>query len=177
MSNKVLLISEETLKKYSLINDNIDGKYILSTIQVTQDVDLEGLIGKNLLQTLCDKVSDGSIYNTVYQDLLDDYITDYLIWECMANLQVGVNYKIANAGTFNSVDTQKSSIDYKSGQLLQEQYKQNANSYAVKLKNYLAHNSSLFPEYYSNCGCEQPDEVPTYGLFLGDIRRHNCNCE
>ena len=29
--NKVLLISEETLKTYSLVNDNIDGKYLFST--------------------------------------------------------------------------------------------------------------------------------------------------
>ena len=36
---KVLLISENTLKKYTLINDNVDSKYILPAIQITQDCD------------------------------------------------------------------------------------------------------------------------------------------
>ena len=35
----VLLISEATLKKYTLINDNMDGVYILPAIQMAQDID------------------------------------------------------------------------------------------------------------------------------------------
>ena len=40
MNNKVLLISEQTLKTYTLIGDNVDGKYILPAIQTAQDIDL-----------------------------------------------------------------------------------------------------------------------------------------
>ena len=41
----VMLISEATLKKYTLLNDNVDGKYILPAIKMSQDIDLETLIG------------------------------------------------------------------------------------------------------------------------------------
>ena len=44
----VLLISEETIKKYSLVSDNLDGKYLYSAIQTAQLVDLDILIGTAL---------------------------------------------------------------------------------------------------------------------------------
>jgi hypothetical protein len=52
---KALLISEETLKKYTLVNENVDGKYLLSSINIAQEVDLDILIGgalNNKLQEL-----------------------------------------------------------------------------------------------------------------------------
>jgi hypothetical protein len=36
----IYLISEQTLKKYSLINDNIDTCYILPAIQLAQETGL-----------------------------------------------------------------------------------------------------------------------------------------
>ena len=133
--NKVLLISEETLKTYSLVNDNIDGKYLLPAIQTAQDIDLETLIGKALLDKLCKLVETGEIVNnSKYRTLLDDYITPYLVWQVMSNLQLGINYKLSNSGVITNDDERKSRLDYRNNQLLQEQYKHYADSYAIKLK-------------------------------------------
>ena len=168
----VLLISQENLKRYSLINDNTDGKYLLPAIQLTQDVDLSNLIGSKLVDRLEELVSSGDIIKTEYNDyklLLDNYITDYLIWQVMANTQLTTTYKIANAGVYGNDDEKKNRLEYKNAQLLQEQYIRNANAYADKLKNYLRHNCNKYPEYYNgNCG-EQPEGVPTFGIYLGDI--------
>ena len=105
--NKVLLISEETLKTYSLVNDNIDGKYLLPAIQSAQDIDLETLIGKALLDKLCSLVENGGISeNTNYRVLLDDYITPYMVWQVMSNLQIGINYKLSNSGVISNEDAE-----------------------------------------------------------------------
>lgn len=166
--NKVLLISEETLKTYSLVNDNIDGKYLLPAIQTAQDIDLETLIGKALLDKLCKLVETGEIVNnTKYRTLLDDYITPYLVWQVMSNLQLGINYKLSNSGVITNDDERKSKLDYRNNQLLQEQYKHYADSYAIKLKDYLC--SGDYPEYHQCVNHSHAEDVELCGIYLGDI--------
>lgn len=166
--NKVLLISEETLKTYSLVNDNIDGKYLLPAIQTAQDIDLETLIGKALLDKLCKLVETGEIVsNSKYKTLLDDYITPYLVWQVMSNLQLGINYKLSNSGVITNDDERKSRLDYKNNQLLQEQYKHYADSYAIKLKDYLS--SGDYPEYHQCVNFAHAKDVELCGIYLGDI--------
>lgn len=166
--NKVLLISEETLKTYSLVNDNIDGKYLLPAIQTAQDIDLETLIGKALLDRLCKLVETGEIVsNSKYKTLLDDYITPYLVWQVMSNLQLGINYKLSNSGVITNDDERKSRLDYRNNQLLQEQYKHYADSYAIKLKDYLCNGD--YPEYYQCVNHSHAEDVELCGIYLGDI--------
>lgn len=166
--NKVLLISEETLKTYSLVNDNIDGKYLLPAIQTAQDIDLETLIGKALLDKLCKLVETGEIVNdSKYRTLLDDYITPYLVWQVMSNLQLGINYKLSNSGVITNDDERKSRLDYRNNQLLQEQYKHYADSYAIKLKDYLCNGD--YPEYYQCVNYSHAEDVELCGIYLGDI--------
>lgn len=166
--NKVLLISEETLKTYSLVNDNIDGKYLLPAIQSAQDIDLETLIGKALLDKLCKLVETGEIVNnSKYRTLLDDYITPYLVWQVMSNLQLGINYKLSNSGVITNDDERKSRLDYRNNQLLQEQYKHYADSYAIKLKDYLC--SGDYPEYHQCVNHSHAEDVELCGIYLGDI--------
>ena len=166
--NKVLLISEETLKTYSLVNDNIDGKYLLPAIQTAQDIDLETLIGKALLDKLCKLVETGDIVNnSKYKTLLDDYITPYLVWQVMSNLQLGINYKLSNSGVITNDDERKSRLDYRNNQLLQEQYKHYADSYAIKLKDYLC--CGDYPEYHQCVNHSHAEDVELCGIYLGDI--------
>lgn len=166
--NKVLLISEETLKTYSLVNDNIDGKYLLPAIQTAQDIDLETLIGKALLDKLCKLVETGEIVNnSKYRTLLDDYITPYLVWQVMSNLQLGINYKLSNSGVITNDDERKSRLDYRNNQLLQKQYKHYADSYAIKLKDYLC--SGDYPEYHQCVNHSHAEDVELCGIYLGDI--------
>lgn len=166
--NKVLLISEETLKTYSLVNDNIDGKYLLPAIQTAQDIDLETLIGKALLDKLCKLVETGEIVNNgKYKTLLDDYITPYLVWQVMSNLQLGINYKLSNSGVITNDDERKSRLEYKNNQLLQAQYKHYADSYAIKLKDYLC--SGDYPEYHQCVNHSHAEDVELCGIYLGDI--------
>lgn len=168
--NRVLLISEETLKTYTLVNENVDGKYILPAIQTAQDIDLETIIGKALLMKLCSLVESGDITtNTDYKVLLDDYITPYLCWQVLSTIQIGLNYKFTNSGVISNEDERRSKLDYKNNQLLQEQYKHFADSYGGKLKDYLCSNSSKYPEYHQCLDKSHEEDIEYCGLYLGDI--------
>ena len=170
--NKALLISETTLKKYTLINDNVDGKYISTAIQAAQDIDLTDLIGPALVAKLEQLVFDGTIKddtNANYKTLLDTYITPYMSWQVMSAIQVALNYKMTNSGVIQNDDTNRSHLDYRSNQALMDQYERYSNSYATKLKAYLDHNSNLFPEYNKCINGITNEDNPTYGIYLGDV--------
>lgn len=166
---KSLLISEQTLKKYTLINDNVDGSYILPAIQIVQDVDLFTLIGKALLNRLTELVDSGEIYNNQpYKLLLDEYITPYMCWQVMSQIQIGLNYKFSNSGVIGQDDDRKNRLDYKNAQLLMEQYKHYADAYANKMKDFLCTHSSDYPEYSRCLDHSTKNDVEPCGIFFGN---------
>ena len=57
-------------------------------------------------------------------------------------------------------------LDYSNSKTLIDQYQKYANSYALKLKNYLCSNSSKYPEYHQ-CVNHQREEMPRLcSIFL-----------
>ena len=75
---RYFLISEQTIKQHTLINDNVDGVYLAPAIEMAQDIDLTSLIGQDLIDKLSELVLEnkmGMDENKHYQTLLDKYIT------------------------------------------------------------------------------------------------------
>lgn len=168
---KVLLISETTLKKYTLINDNIDGMYLLPAIQSAQDIDLDTIIGPALNNKLQDLVGNNDILqpkNINYKNLLDDYVTPYLCWQVMQSVQIALDYKFSNSGVIENSDERKTKLDYTNSKALADQYQKYANSYAMKLKNYLHNNSNLFPEYRKIVDSQAAESPSLCSIFLED---------
>ena len=159
--NKVLLISEDTLKTYTLISENLDGKYILPAIQLAQDVDLTYLIGEKLVNKICQLITDNQLEGK-YKTLLDEYITPYLCWQVMSTIQLGLNYKFSNSGLVGNDDERKSRLEYRQAQSLQEQYLRYADSYAHKMKKYIC--KTAFPEYE----CE---DLQLCGIYLDSTNK------
>ena len=68
---RVQLISETTLKAYTLINDNVDAAFIGPTIQKAQDMGLQPLIGSNLLEKVCSLVESDKIGRRAHHAFAD----------------------------------------------------------------------------------------------------------
>lgn len=171
MINKVLLISEQTLKKYTLINDNVDGMYILPAIQSAQDIDLDTIIGPVLNNKLQQLVKNSDIVQPKYEKykvLLDEYVTPYLCWQVMTNIQIAVNFKLSNSGVVENYDERKNRLDYTHSKALSDQYQKYANAYATKLKNYLCSNSNQYPEYHQTLNHEGEESPRLCSIYLED---------
>lgn len=167
----ILLISEVTLKKYTLINDNIDGVYLLPAIQMAQDVDLDNAIGTKLLNKLKELVRTGDINRESfanYKILLDEYVTPYLAWDVMTTVQIGIDYKLTNSGVIRNDDERKSHLEYNNANALRSQYEKYANAFLTKLKNYLCVNSSKYPEYRQIENNQHAEEGQLCSIYLGD---------
>ena len=167
--SKVLLISESTIKKNSLINNNLDGMYLTPTIEIVQQIDLDTLIGPALKDKLCNLVGSGAISsneNAYYKELLDDYVTNYMIWAVMAQIQISVNYKMTNSGVIQNQDEKKTPADYATLRALQKQYDNYAAAYATKMKDYIDNNIQHFPEARQCKNYEVAEDVNPSGIFF-----------
>lgn len=174
--NNILLISEDTLKTYSNLNDNTFGKWILPAIKESQEMGLMPIIGECLYNKICELVADGSINDilfTAYKDLLDDKIQPYLIYKTLSNIIPIINAKMANIGTVLTNDEHVINLTQGESDLLKTYYSERCDFYTKRLQDFIKNNQSAFPEISCGCGNMQPNlesSENSVGVWLGGSR-------
>ena len=173
----VLLISEDKLKTYTALNDNVFGKVICPVIKTSQDIYLQQILGTALmekLQTLVKENQIGSQENTKYKKLLDEYVAPYLIYETLVNLVPEVGTKIANIGVVQNNDEHTMNVSQGERELVSRQYQTYADNYCKQMQAYLCQNSELYPELKETQLVEPHlNSAATTSLWLGGIRHKN----
>ena len=168
----ILLISEDTLKTHSSLNKNVWADNLSSVIKATQDVDLQRILGPCLYKKVLELVNDGGIRNakySIYKTLLDEYITDYLIYQTLVNLIPEISTKITNMGLVVSNDEHVQNVTQGERDLVMGQYQKYADAYCKMMQDFLKENRDSFPEL--NC-CDEAElnSSATSQLFLGGRR-------
>lgn len=168
---RVLLISEKTLKQNSVINNNVDGMYILPAIEYAQDAGLQSLIGTQLYNKLMDLVADGSITGaTDYKYLLDEYVEPYMVNKVTADIQIPLAFKMRNQGVVQQTGENTYVPSLKDMQYVVQNYENKANFYGQRMSDYLHANHTKYPEYCKIESCaDMPSDRGAYntGIFLG----------
>ena len=168
---RVLLISEKTLKENSVINNNVDGMYVLPAIEYSQDAGLQPIIGTKLYNRLMDMVEDGTIGNNEdYKYLLDEYITPFLLNKVTAEIQIPLAFKLRNQGVVQQTGENTYVPSLKDMQYVTQNYENKANFYSNRLSDYLKANRSKYPEYCSvDSSADIPSNKDAYntGIYLG----------
>lgn len=134
----VLLISEDYLKTESFLDDNVSGKYLLTAIKMAQDIELQSIIGTNLLHSIQKKVFENVIEleaNKRYKDLLDNYIQPFLLYQVLSEIVIPISYKMSNFGVMQSSDEKDYAVDNKQINLVKKFYFDKANVYKERLQN------------------------------------------
>ena len=169
--SKCYLISEKTLKENSVINNNVDGMYVLPAIEYSQDAGLQPLIGTKLYNRLMDMVEDGTIENNDdYKYLLDEYITPFLLNKVTAEIQIPLAFKLRNQGVIQQTGENTYVPSLKDMQYVTQNYENKANFYGNRLSDFLRANRSKYPEYCKIDSCaDMPSDSGAYktGLYLG----------
>ena len=173
----VLLISEDYIKSESMLDNNISGKYLLTAIKVSQDIELQSILGSSLLESIQSKIFDNTIHlkeYAIYKDLLDNKIQPFLQYQVLSEISMLTAYKMSNFGVMQSSDDKDIAVDNKQINQVRNFYLNKANVYKERLQNYLIYHRTEFPELndfdfpkdvypnlYSSSGC---------GIWLGGPR-------
>lgn len=186
MRNRILLISEDTIRSYSNINDNLFSKWLLPAIRESQEMGLMPIIGECLYNRICDLVGNDLIGDDMYvqyKDLLDDYIEPYLIYQTLTNVTPLINGKMGNIGTVSTNDEHIINLSQGELDLVQNYYRERADFYQIRLQNWVKANASAFPELECSCENMQPNldrANNSVGLWLGGVRgkrmAQKCSC-
>lgn len=149
--NDVLLTSEELIRTYTNIDDNVDSKYILPSIYMAQKNDLEGILGTKLTNKLKQMVYEDSIDdNEKYAELLNEYVNDYLAYATIVRLIPIVEFKIGNTGVILNKDEKMEKNSFSETFSLVDYYSNQRDYLAYRLQKYLVENHSDFAELTDN---------------------------
>lgn len=148
-TNDVLLISESYIKSVTNISDNIANDYLLPSIKLAQDIDLESTIGTQLLEKLQELIYNNDISNqenSNYKLLLDNYIQPYLAYCTIKHLTPTVSYKLVNQGIIRTDDEKSYNVTSNEVDKVADYYNHLSNTYKKRLQLFLIANYNNFPE-------------------------------
>jgi hypothetical protein len=162
-----LFINRNDIIKNTPLQGAIDADALLPFVRTAQDKYLKNLLGTVLFEYLQAQIVAGTVgsLSSYYQDLLDDYIKNSLMWySCVEYIPFSsVQFKSNGAVKQQSeqgVAPAKSEIDY-----LKQRAQENADYYALRLQNYLIAYSQFIPQYLESVGNQTqiyPDQSNQY---------------
>ena len=187
---KVMLVAPDDVKT-AYVNYNVDDSLVGASIRETQEIHLQSIIGSNLLYRLQELVYNAieeeednieESGNTLYRELLDDYVNPYMVSKAQAVLCVPLSYKLRNLGVIKTDDENIKQTSLKEVMAMQRRFNTSSAFYATQLSKYLCLHKDDFEELRQtecSCGMFVPAVLgKTFvetGLVLGSTK-NGCNC-
>lgn len=171
MNNKIFLVSPDDVKAASNINYNVDDGDVSSAIRTAQNIYLRDIIGDRLLEAIQDMVSGDTLSeHPAYEELLDNYITEYLTYKACVEVCVPISIKIRNIGLSQDFDANIQAAQLRNIAEVADYYETQAIDKCNRMIDFLLQNRSAFPELDMHCVCgEEPNlkKRANTQLYLG----------
>jgi hypothetical protein len=168
-----LFIGANAIKERTAVHSNIDDKSILPEIKTAQDIYILPALGSALYKRL----QDGIVANNLTANesaLLDDYVTDALVYYVLSELPVGLSFQFYNKGLVRKTSDNSDQPNMQDLIDVANRYRSRAEFYKQRMIKYLQEVSTtnLFPEYI-NPGTGIDTMYPEKdgyqsSIFLGD---------
>jgi hypothetical protein len=162
-----LFITRNDIIKNTPLQGAIDADALLPFVRTAQDKYLKNLLGTILFDYLQAQIiaNTTSTLSSYYQELLDDYIKNTLIWYSTVEYIPFSSVQFKSNGAIKQQSEQgiapsKTEIDY-----LKQIAQSNADYYALRLQNYLIAYSQNIPQYLQSIGNQTqiyPDQSNQY---------------
>lgn len=146
MSTQVLLISEQKIKSFTDVNENVYVSDLIPGIIASQDLDLQPLLGSKFYDGLKARV----LANTQTVDetlLLDDFISPFLLNQSVWRILPNIKWKLMNKSVLSPSSETANSITLEEFVYLRNDQLNTAVFYRERLRNYLIQHRNLYPEY------------------------------
>lgn len=146
MSKNILFITEQLFKERTGASNAIDGKQLRPMIKVAQDIYIQPTLGSTLYNRLQTGIDDNDLNNDE-KALIDNYVTDTLIWFTMSMLPMVMGYQLFSKGFLQKTAEESSTPSRADLELIEGKYKSMAEFYNKRLIKYLQENYELYNEY------------------------------
>ena len=172
MSLNTLFISVQSIKDRTGLHANVDEKLILPEIKTAQDMYIMPSLGSTFYNRLQAGIN-GNNLNADEQSLLNNYVTDCLIYYVMSELPMGLSYQFYNKGLLRKSGENQENPSMQDMIDVANRYKARAEFYKQRMIKYLKEYSTTYPEYLnpgSGIDAIHPEnDAYTTSIWLGDF--------
>lgn len=167
IANMTLLISPAMIKSLGPLDSNLNEDTIKAVIKYSQDTKIQQLLGTPLYVKLLHLIEDKEVCdagNECFKELLDGYVKWILAWKVKGELVLDFSAKLRNAGVKYVVDANLQTPTTSDLWAIQQKWFDRADSYIVKLQNYMRCKNECFAEYQTyDCGwCCSDENAPDH---------------
>lgn len=162
-----LLISTEDVKKFTILNGNLDPDDFIEYIKISQDITIQNYLGSQLYKKLQDLILNDDINEVEfidYKNLLVTYIKPMLIHWAMVYYLPFAAYTLSNKGLFKHSSENATNVDKAEVDFLVEKERDIAESYTQRFIDFMCYNMNTYPEYNNN---NNEDVNPDTNNFYG----------
>jgi hypothetical protein len=145
-----LIISEEKLREFTDINDNLDSKLLMNAVREAQDIYLQRLTGTSLYEYILNEI-DANTLSGNYKKLVDDFIQPYLIYASYWEALDAIYTRPRNNGLLQPTGGENSEkADGTWYNRKREMADNKMQYYGERLTNYLIQEQNQFPQLDDN---------------------------
>ena len=160
-----LFITEQFIKDNTIIDGNVDDKYITTTIADSQKIHILPLLGTALYNEINDQVVAGSV-TSLNQTLLNNYIQDALkYWVLVEGMDV-FQFKVTNKGIMTKSSDNSQPVAEVDVIRLMDRNRDKAEYFSQRVTNYLIANYVSYPLFVAP-GSTYDTVVPKRNSFTG----------
>lgn len=145
----IQFISPQYIKDNSIVEDNVNEKIIDPVIEQVQEITIHPYLGSNLYDALQTEASNSNLTGN-RKKLVDEYIIPILLNSSVDQLIPTLNYKFTNRSIEKQAGDNSQSANKEELEYLRTTYRSVANTYIVRMQDFIADNIGDFPEYNDN---------------------------
>lgn len=152
------LLSVEYILNNTIIDKNVDAKYIEVAIDDAQRINIPEALGYNLYTAIVNMVADNSIMEPVninYYNLLVDQIqlchAQWVIYHILNYL----NYHLTNKSISTKSSDNGTPVEQEIISSLRTDAKSKAEVYIARIREQIVNNTGWFPEYWTTSGIDR----------------------
>lgn len=149
---EVFLTNENAVRSVTNLDNNIESKFLQSSIREAQEVYLQEVLGTSLLNKLKSLVADGSIDNsgnTAYKTLVEECQL-FLAYQVIAQVCIISAVKISNGGLQTNRDDNLDNVGLADSFTVQAYYQSKADFFKSRLQSFVYRNRKDYPELSQN---------------------------
>jgi hypothetical protein len=146
MAQFVYFVSVTYLKDNTPLNENLDDKLLKSSIKEAQEIYIRDVIGSGIYDELQDQAYNGTLTadNTT---LLDSYIAPCLKYYTLTESMLPMTFKFMNKSVASRNSENATAITPQELSLIEQRYRDKAEYYAERLRDFLKENPTIYPKY------------------------------
>ena len=146
---KALLVTTTDIKQFTMVDGNVSNDKFIQFIEIAQDIHIQNILGTDLLEKIQSDITGSSLTGNYLT--LTNLVKPCLVYYAFFEYLHWAGYTLKNKGLFKHTAEAAVVVDRAELGDLLGKAKNYAESYAIRLKDYLCEKgSSTFPELDTN---------------------------